>query len=121
MDKVQMIKNGKGEPAYAVLPWKEYQRLRAVGGEDAMLIRAGNKARHEEAFPEDVARRIVAGEPPLKVFREWRGLSQARLGGKSGVATQYISQIERGARGMGKKVAAKLAKALGVEAESLLL
>jgi transcriptional regulator with XRE-family HTH domain len=39
---------------------------------------------------------------------------------KSDVATQYISQIERGARNAGKKVATKLAKALGVSLDVLL-
>ncbi len=114
VDKVQVIKNEKGEAAYAVVPWDEYERLRGAASEDAQLIRFGNAARNDESFPAEVAKRLVGGEPALKVIREWRGLTQIALGEKSGVAMQYISQIERGSRNAGKKVAAKLAKALDV-------
>ena len=120
MDKVQIIKNEKGEAAYAVMPWDEYERLRSATDEDARLVSLGNAARNDEAFPADVAQRLVSGEPALKVMREWRGLTQNALGRKSGVAMQYISQIERGSRNIGKKVAARLAKARDVSAEVLL-
>ena len=120
MDKVQIIRDAKGEAAFAVVPWNEYERLRAGDSEDAQLVKLGNAARGEESFPASVAKRLVAGETPLKVIREWRGLSQNELGKKSGVAAQYISQMERGARNMGRKAAAKLARALRVSAEALL-
>ncbi len=120
MEKVQIIRDAKGEAAFAVVPWNEYERLRAGESEDAQLIKLGNAARGEESFPAAVAKRLVAGEPPLRVIREWRGLTQNDLGKKSGVATQYISQMERGARNMGRKVAAKLGKTLRVSAEALL-
>jgi len=120
MDKVQIIRNAKGEATFAVVPWDEYERLRDAAGEDAHLIKLGNAARGDEAFPSDVAKRLVAGEPALKVIREWRGMTQYDVSRKSDVATQYISQIERGARNAGKKVAAKLAKALGVSPDVLL-
>jgi hypothetical protein len=119
-DKVQVIKNEKGEAAYAVVPWNEYERLRGAAEEDARLIRLGNSAREDETFPAEIAKRLVAGEPALKVFREWRGLTQNALGRRSGVAMQYISQIERCSRNIGKKVASKLAKELDVSAELLL-
>ena len=119
-DKIQIIRNAKGEAAFAVVPWPEYERLREAGSEDARLIALGNAARNDERFPSDVAKRLVAGETALKVIREWRGLTQDALGEKSGVAMQYVSQIERGARNMGKKTAAKLGAALNVSAEVLL-
>jgi DNA-binding XRE family transcriptional regulator len=121
MSKVQVIRNAKGNPAFAVVPWNEYERLRhAASDEDAMLIAAGNAARNDERFPEAVAKRLIAGEPALKVIREWRGLTQAALGEKADVPPQYISQIERAARGLGKRAAKKLAAALGVTIEVLL-
>jgi DNA-binding XRE family transcriptional regulator len=119
-DKIQVIRNEKGEAAYAVVPWDEYERLRGAVDEDAVLIRLGNGARNDETFPAEVAKRLVGGEHALKVIREWRGLTQNALGRKSGVAMQYISQIERGSRNIGKKVAAKLAKALDVSVDTLL-
>jgi DNA-binding XRE family transcriptional regulator len=120
MDKIQIIRDAKGEAVFAVVPWNEYERLRAGDSEDAQLIKLANAARGEESFPASVAKRLVAGESPLKAIREWRGLTQSELGKKSGVAVQYISQMERGARNMGRKVAGKLAKTLRVSAEALL-
>jgi DNA-binding XRE family transcriptional regulator len=85
-----------------------------------VLIAAGKAARGEETYPAEIAARLVAGETPLKVIRNWRGLSQAELGKKSGVNHIYLSQIERTNRKMGRKVAAKLAAVLGVTAEILM-
>lgn len=119
-EKVQIITDNKGAPAFAVVPWNEYERLRAGGGEDAALIAAGNAARGEEAFPAAIARRLAKGEPPVRVFREWRGLTQQELSSRSGVANQYISQLERGVRNAGRVVARKLAPALSVSMDALL-
>lgn len=119
-ENVTIIRDDRGAPVAAVLPWSDYQRLRAGGDEDAMLIAAGNAARNDERFPAEVADRLIAGEVPLKVFREWRGLSQGNLGKEADVPAQYISQIERGARGMGRKTAEKIAPVLGVSVAALL-
>ncbi|HEU0095555.1 MAG TPA: helix-turn-helix transcriptional regulator [Rhizomicrobium sp.] len=122
MEKVQIIHDNKGRPAFAVVPWNEFERLKAGASEDEHLIATANAARGEESYPADIARRLVAGEPPVKVFREWRGMTQQQLSTKSGVAIQYISQLERraGGRNVGRKVAAKLAPALKVSVEAIL-
>ena len=119
-ENVQIIRNAKGDAEFAVVPWSEYQRLKAGVEEDARLIALAAPHRGEEAFPAAIARRLVAGEPALKVIREWRGLAQGKLGAAAGVAPQYISQIERGARGMGRITAKKLAPVLDVSVEALL-
>jgi DNA-binding XRE family transcriptional regulator len=118
-DTIQIIRDAKGEAAFAVMPWPEYERLHEAGNKDARLIALADAARDDERFPADVASRLVAGEATLKVIREWRGLTQGALGERAGVATQYISQIERRARNMGKKTAAKLGAALQVSAAML--
>ena len=120
MRKVQIIRNERNEPAYAVVPWAEYEALTAGRTEDKALIARAKAARGNETFPADVAKRLAKGEPPLKVFREWRGLSQGDLGKAANVAPQYISQIERGKRGIGKETAHKLAPVLRVSLEALL-
>ncbi len=62
----------------------EYRRLRAVE-EDLADIRAGLAvearidAGTEEFVPETLAHRLIDGEPPLRVWREHRGLSQSAL------------------------------------------
>jgi ribosome-binding protein aMBF1 (putative translation factor) len=121
MSKVQIIHDAKGNAAFAVVPWAEYERLRAAQDqdEDARLIALAQPHLHEETYPSEVVERVVAGEVALKVFREWRGLSQAELGAKAKVPAQYISQIERGVRNLGKVTAGKLEKVLKVSADLL--
>jgi DNA-binding XRE family transcriptional regulator len=121
-EKYQVIRDSKGAPEYYLVPFADFHKLIERDDEDAALIAAGNAARHDEAFPAAVAERLVAGETPLKVIREWRRLTQEQLEAAAGVPAQYISQIERraGGRNVGRKVAAKLAPALGVSAEALM-
>lgn len=122
MEKVNVGKLSIMGGEFVVLPLKEYERLKAGLSEDAQLIALGDAHRGEETFPADVARRLIAGEPPLKVIREWRGLTQAALHKASKVSQVYISQIERrlNDRTLGKKAAQKLAPALRVSADALM-
>ena len=46
------------------------------------------------ALPDRVQARIDAGEPAAKVIREWRGLSQADLADRTGVAITQIMRAE---------------------------
>lgn len=50
-----------------------------------------------EGLPHAFMRRIVAGEAPLRVWRDWRGLTQAALSARSGVNRVQIADIEAGA------------------------
>jgi DNA-binding XRE family transcriptional regulator len=120
MSKVQIIHDAKNKPVYAVVPWQDYVRLAGEDAEDAALLARAMKSRGEEKFPASVANRIVAGENSLKVFREWRGLSQGDLSSASGVARQYLSQIETGHRKLGAVVAKRLSAPLMVSVEALL-
>lgn len=72
-----------------------------------------------ERFPADVARRLVAGDHPLRVFRDHRGMTQSDLAAAADTSEQYISQIERNTRDAGKKLLTKLASALAVDEEDL--
>ncbi len=55
-------------------------------------------------------------------MREWKGFSIRQLGALSGVSDSYLSQIERGERGVPKpEILAKLAKPLGVPYETLMM
>jgi DNA-binding XRE family transcriptional regulator len=113
MTKVQIIRDAKGAPAFAVVPWSDYRRMAGSAAEDAQDIAAAEAALADaERFPADVARRIAAGENVLKVIREWRGLSQDELGKRVKFAKQYISQLETGRRSIGHKTARALAPVL---------
>ena len=58
-------------------------------------------------------------EPPLKVFREHRAMTQKALAAAAKVSTGYVSQIERGARQPSKKALTALAAALNLDVEDL--
>jgi hypothetical protein len=72
-NSAQIIRDQNGNPAFAVLPIDEYERLLEVADE-AASIRAYDayKATQPETFPDEVASRLLNGEHPVKVFREYR-------------------------------------------------
>jgi DNA-binding XRE family transcriptional regulator len=82
---------------FAVVPLKDFEQLK----HDAEMlgdIRAYDaaKTRKEEAFPADVADRLVAGENPIRVFRDYRGLTQEQLAKAAKIARPYLAEIESG-------------------------
>lgn len=86
---------------------------------DIALLHAALAA-EEETFPAELVNRLIDGEHPIKVYREYRGLSQAQLAKKVGTDRLYISQIEtRKARG-GRELLRKIARTLGVRVDSIL-
>ncbi len=77
------------------------------------------RAREEEAFPLDVAERLVAGAHPIKVLREYRGMTQAELACQVGLSPMYISQSETGRRGGSTKALRRIAAALDIDLADL--
>ncbi len=89
--------------------------------EEAADLAAYEEARapDEEAFPLEVAERLVAGAHPIKVFREYRGMTQAELARQAGLSPMYISQIETGRRGGSTKALRRIAAALDIDLADL--
>ena len=112
-------KDGKAE--WAVLPYEEYRRLMeaAQTAEDVALYRAAKAMPDEELIPAEVVNRMLDGEPPVTVWREYRGMTQAALAKAAGLSTAYVSQIEAGKR-VGTVAALRtLAEALDVGLDEL--
>ncbi|WP_375397423.1 helix-turn-helix transcriptional regulator [uncultured Sphingomonas sp.] len=84
----------------AILPVADYDRLIDIAEEkaDAMAALAAEQRRQdgEEYLPSEMVDRLLAGENALKVWREYRGLSQTELGTAAGTGKMTISSIERG-------------------------
>ena len=76
-------------------------------------------AADEESFPAEVAVRLIAGESPLSVFREYRQLSVAELSRRSGVHRAQISDIEDGKGSGSTTTLKKLADALDLDLDDL--
>lgn len=102
MDKLQIIETPQGE-RLAVLPIAEYQRLQEAV-EDLEDLRAYDEAKRrlesgeDELLPHEFVVRMVDGENPVRVWREYRGLKGRTLAEAAGISAPYISQIESGER-----------------------
>ena len=118
MTRQVITQNGK--PVFVVVPIEEWRRIEATLEDraDAAVVRAFRK-NPSTTVSDAVLGAILDGSHPIKAFREHRGLTQAQLAKASGTSSVYISQIERGGRRAGRKLRAKLAKALAVSPDLL--
>ncbi len=88
--------------------------------ENLLDLMAFQKTRKEETYPSELAHKlIVSGDHPLKIFREYRNLSQIVLAEKSGVSQAIISGIENKKRNGTVENFKSLANVLGVDIDSL--
>ena len=123
MNKPQVILDNTGQPAFAVIPWRDYERLTR---EDAEAILSDEEhydratASNDESFPIEVVDQLLAGQNPISVYRNYRGLTQNALAAAAGINTVYLSQIETGKRTGSAKTLAALAKALQVTVDDLI-
>ena len=107
------------------IPKAEYDRLRALEEEfaevrGALAVEARLVRGEEELIPAGVVDRLLAGEAPLRVWREFRQLSQAALAQASGVNRVQIVEIEAGRSNGSVRTLRKLAVALGVAVDDLI-
>ena len=99
---------------------EEYDRLVEAAEDLADIatserIKAAIASGEEELIPSALVDRMLAGESPLRVYREYRQLTQAALAIASGVNRVQIADIEAGRKSGSIETAKKLAAALGVD------
>ena len=87
--------------------------------DEAEATAAYHRSGDQERVPIELVDRLLAGENPVKVWREHRSLSQRVLAAQAGLNFTYLSQIETGARKGTVKTMKKLAEALGVDLDDL--
>ena len=122
---VQIIEKD-GRPEWAVVPYEEYQRLVA---EAEMLqdIRAYDEAKlalangAEELIPSEVTYALLDGENPIRVWREYRGLTQQQVAEAAGISKPYLSQLESGRRKGTTDVLSAIAKALNISLDDVVM
>lgn len=98
---VRFEKTPMGE--VAILPREEYEALVALVSEaeedeGTARIVAKGLADGEPSFPKEVVDRLVNGDNPVRVFREWRGMTQVELASQTELSQGHISDIEGGRR-----------------------
>ena len=106
-----------------VLSRPEFERLTEAAEnyadiEAAVMAQARREA-GEEYFPSDLVDRLMEGESPLKVWREYRGLTLDELGQRVNRQGSMISKLEKGRAEGGVKLWRDLAKVLCVDLDDL--
>jgi DNA-binding XRE family transcriptional regulator len=122
-DNIQLIERD-GKPEWAILPYEEYLKLleQAEMLEDIRDFDAAKAALEngeDELVPAEVIFAILDGENPIKVWREYRGLTQQQLADVAGISKPYLSQIETGKRTGATEVLSAIAKALNVSLDEV--
>jgi DNA-binding XRE family transcriptional regulator len=117
----KITRNGRD---FAVLPMDQFKKLL----DDAEMladVKAYDEAKariergEEELFPLEIDERRLAGESTLKIWREYRGLTQAALAKASKVSRPMIAAIEARHKNGGVMTLKKLAAALKVDLDDL--
>ena len=102
----------------------DYQALLAAA-EDAADIAAASKAEaavaggESEYLPPEMIERLASGDHPLRIWRDYRGLTGKALAALSGVPQSYISEIETRRKPGSLDAMAKLARALRLDLDDL--
>lgn len=95
-----------------IMPLSEYNDLKKMAVES---IEKGA----EELFPVDILDRVLNGESPIRIFREYRKMSVSKLAEMCGLTQPAISHYESGVRQPSKETFEKIAHSLSVDAELL--
>ncbi len=120
---IQVIQN-KGKPEWAVVPYEDYlylieqaEMLQDVQDYDA--VHSELKKGEEELVPVDVVDALVSGGNPIKVWREYRGLSLSDLAKHAGISIPYLSQLETNKRKGSLVVLSAIAQSLQLKLDDI--
>ncbi|HTP65068.1 MAG TPA: helix-turn-helix transcriptional regulator [Geobacteraceae bacterium] len=121
--KAQII-DKDGKPEFAVISYADYKHyLELLEDEtDARTVAEFHEAYvagREFTVPDEIMRRELEGESPVKLWREHRGLTQQELAKRAGISKPYLSQIETGKRQGTIDTLSAVARALNVPLDAL--
>ena len=100
-----------GKPAFAVIPWDEYQTL------------VHNQVTPDEPdtwFPNEVVKANVRGDSLIKAWREYFKLTQAELAKKAGMKQSALARLECSNASPRKSTLTKIADAMGISVDQLI-
>jgi len=122
---IQVIERD-GKPEWAVLPHEIYLKLTEEAEmlrdiRDYDTVKMAIERGEQEVIPSEVTYAILDGENPIKVWREYRSLTQQQLAKAIGISTPYLSQIEKNRRTGTKEVLLAIAKALKVTLDDIVV
>ncbi|MDX8399838.1 MAG: helix-turn-helix transcriptional regulator [Gallionellaceae bacterium] len=109
-DNIQIIEQN-GAPAFAVLPWDMFERIRPS-------LQAQDKLR--TGIPQAVIRTSFDRNIPLLLaWREYLGLSQSEVAVQAGMKQPALSRIEKGESKPQAITIKRIADAMGLSVEQL--
>jgi DNA-binding XRE family transcriptional regulator len=122
MMRIETITRKRKE--FAVIPVEDLQKLM----EDAEMLvdvkaydaaKARLQAGEDELIPLEITERRLRGEPALRIWREYRTLTQEKLAKKAKVSRALIAAIETNRKAVSVSTWKKLGAALNVSWEQL--
>jgi predicted DNA-binding protein (UPF0251 family) len=106
-DTVQILRDNAGQPAFAVLPFAEYQAL------------IHNKPRAEPAIPLEVVDRALAHDwSAARAWREYLELTQTDVATRMGITQGSYAQLES-KKTIRKSSRQRIAQAFGIDETQL--
>jgi DNA-binding Xre family transcriptional regulator len=90
--------------------------LKAAAAEEA---RIGKEAYRANCLPIELVERMLAGESPVRIWREHRKMTGRDLASAAEIAPGYLSEIETGKKPGSVDALAKIARALGLSIDDL--
>jgi DNA-binding XRE family transcriptional regulator len=116
MGRIQRIEiEGK---TYVLLSEEDYEDL--VDGLEASAVLA-DIAAGQEVWPLDIVEARANGENPLRVFRNYRKMSVSDLAAAAGISQPYLSEIESGKKTGSVDVLKRIAAALKVDLDDIVV
>lgn len=105
MNRVQIITDNEGRPAFAVIPYADYLTLCNETSKDLV--------------PQAVVMHVLVDDmPPVRAWREHLNLTQKEVADRLGISQPAFAQQENASR-VRKATREKIAAALGIHAELL--
>jgi ribosome-binding protein aMBF1 (putative translation factor) len=108
----------KGTAEVVIVPRTRFDEMEGLL-EDRAAEASFRRTRDEESFPAEVANRLMDGESPVRVFRQYRGLKAVTLAKRIGKSRSYLSEIETFKKPGSVAVLRKIADALEVDLDNL--
>ncbi len=123
--RIQVIEHD-GKPEWAIVPYEIYLKL----VEEAEMLadlrdydteKASIEKEEQELVPAELTFAILDGQNPVKVWREYRRLSQQQLADAAGISRPYLAQIETNKRTGSTASLLAIAKALEVSIDDIVI
>jgi DNA-binding XRE family transcriptional regulator len=97
-----------------------YEQMQdAADVQEANAVLARIRSGESEAWPSEVVDRLIEGEPPAKVIREWRGLTLQSVADQIEIPLSVVHGIEEGTEDPRLGTLRKLAEVLKVDVDDL--